>query len=132
MFKERIYGSYGQVTIGTKSFKVEVADTPEKQIAGLAGRKFLNGIDGMLFVFGEPAVEHFTMKGMEFPLDFIWIKDGKIIDITSNAPPDKGEADYAAKYGEVTEVLELPAGIARRYSFDLGQRVKIELPDKSN
>ena len=42
------------ITVGDKKYKVEIADTPEKQEKGLMGRESLPENQGMLFIYDEP------------------------------------------------------------------------------
>ena len=44
------------ITIGDKKYKVEIADTPEKQEKGLMGRESLPKDQGMLFIYDEPKI----------------------------------------------------------------------------
>lgn len=76
-----------------KSLKVEVVNTPASITQGLGERTSLD-TDGMLFVFSQPTQPIFWMKGMLFPIDIIWMKDGKVVGIEKNVqPPAPGTAD---------------------------------------
>jgi uncharacterized membrane protein (UPF0127 family) len=44
----------------------------------------------MLFPFGDAGSRSFWMGGMRFPLDFAWIRDGKIVHIERNIPVNFG------------------------------------------
>ena len=63
-------------------------------------------------------------------MDFVWIRDSKIIDILENVqPPSSGQPDsalpiYTAKE-EVDKVLELSAGTAQKLNIKIGDEVKI-------
>ena len=58
------------------SINVLVADTPQERAVGLSGYAGLPENVGMLFVFPEPRQPSFWMKGMEFSLDLVWIREG--------------------------------------------------------
>src|SRR3989338_3498706 len=111
--------------------KVEVADTPPKRSKGLGGRTSLAQDLGMLFVFERPDKYPFWMKGLNFPLDFIWIKDDKVVDILANVSPtspnqkDSQLPIYSAKV-EVDKVLELNGGMAQKLNIQVGDSVKLQ------
>lgn len=61
---------------------VEVADTQQKQILGLSGRRYLGDYEGMFFVYDDSVNNPFWMKDMYIPLDILFIdSDGYIVDI---------------------------------------------------
>ena len=96
------------VSVGGKIFSAEIADTPAIRELGLGLRDALCTDCAMLFLFDQPGRYAFWMKGMKFPLDLAWIRDGKIVFIEKNIPADSTEImtpDIA-----VTEVLETNAG----------------------
>src|SRR5258708_1273172 len=73
------------LTIGNTSVLITLADTNEKRSKGLSGISNLPGNEGMLFVFDSKNISpSFWMKGMEIPLDFIWIKNNKVFQIDIN------------------------------------------------
>lgn len=73
--------------IGETTVKVEVADTLAKRTQGLSGRETLATDSGMLFVFPDRTIHRFWMKGMKFPLDFIFIDKGAVVDLLKSVPP---------------------------------------------
>lgn len=76
---------------GVRVFHVEVARSIDEQRVGLSGRGSLEQDEGMLFPFDPPERPAFWMNKMRFPIDIVWIKDGKIIGISSRLPvPDEG------------------------------------------
>ncbi len=80
----------------------------------------------MLFVFDRPGRHGFWMKGMNFPLDFIWINGGRVAQITENVPaPKNGEAPLSlAPQVEVDTVLEVNGGFAGKYQIKVGDKVE--------
>jgi hypothetical protein len=72
------------VHVGGAAVQAEVADTPEAREKGLSGRTALALNVGMLFVFDGPGRTGFWMKGMRFPLDFIYLKDDAVVDLREN------------------------------------------------
>ncbi len=83
------------LVINNIKIKVELADTQEKQIQGLSGRKILNENSGMFFIYDKSAVCSVWMKDMHFPIDVIWIdQNWQIVDITKNIQPSSFPAKF--------------------------------------
>lgn len=75
------------ITIGDKKYKVEIADTPEKQEKGLMGRKSLPENQGMLFIYDEPQDLSYWMKDTFIPLDIIFIDDDmEVVSVKQGQP----------------------------------------------
>lgn len=129
--KSAVNSNFGQVTIGNKVFKVEVAGTPYKREQGLSNRNSI-GSDGMLFVFDTPARYSFWMKDMKFALDIVWFRDNRIVSMDAHIqPPQSGETLKSfSPPAEVNYVLELPEGSIQKYGIDQGNRVQISLPEQ--
>lgn len=117
----------GEVVINGQSFAVEIAGTPELRERGLSGHAPLAENEGMLFLFERPANQQFWMKGMEFSIDMIWIRDGRVVAITENATPESFKKLQLFSAGEpVTEVLEVNAGIAQKFGIKKGDAAVIK------
>ena len=121
------------VKIDDARFEVEVADTELLRKRGLTGRRHLEEREGMLFIPDGPDVPPFWMKGMLFPLDFIWIgNDCRVVDISVHARiPDPGTPDdrirrYSSYYPRAAYTLEVNAGEAGRFGIRVGDKVKFE------
>lgn len=75
------------ITIGDKKYKVEIADTPEKQEKGLMGRKSLSENQGMLFIYDEPQDLSYWMKNTLISLDIIFIDDDmEVVSVKQGQP----------------------------------------------
>src|SRR3972149_7220741 len=78
----------GRVAVG-----VEVARTEAEKVRGLSGREGLAADRGMLFVYETPVRPMIWMREMRFPLDILWIRDGRVVDVVRGAKaPAPGEA----------------------------------------
>lgn len=120
--------SQSQIKIGQTVISVEVVDTPEKRSKGLSGRTSLASSSGMLFVFPETKKYQFWMKGMNFPLDFVFINNGRVVDIISNVlPPTAGQQDSTLSVYEPTTainmMLEVNAGFSNSHNLKVGDTV---------
>lgn len=99
------------LTIGDTTLLVEISDDAQKRAQGLSGRTSLQSNTGMLFLFEEAFLASFWMKDMNFALDFLWIRDGVVVDITENVPAPTGDdlPTYSPNQ-PVDMVLEVNAG----------------------
>jgi uncharacterized membrane protein (UPF0127 family) len=78
-----------RVTVGPVTVQAEAVRTPERLYQGLSHRRELPAGRGMLFFMPELEVQTFCMRGMRFPLDLIWISEGRVAGITRNVPPTR-------------------------------------------
>lgn len=121
----------GTVEVAGEKISIELAETQQKRTLGLSGRESLKENQGMLFVFEQPFKAGFWMKDMLFPLDMVWIRDNRIVDISTNALPEPGKSDYEltiySPKTEIDSVLELNAGWAKQNNLSVGDEVKIKL-----
>jgi uncharacterized protein len=118
------------VKIKQTIIRVDIADTPQLRSKGLGGRASLAQDSGMLFIFDAPDIYRFWMKGMQFPIDFIFIRSGKVIDILPNASiPAPVTADNQLAIYQPTSpidmVLEVNAGFARSQGIAVGDTIQI-------
>ncbi len=75
--------------IGDIPLRIEVADSLEERVKGLSGRKELEYINGVLFIFPEADYHGMWMKDMNFPIDIIWIsEDLTVVSIDKNVLPE--------------------------------------------
>ncbi|MFA6170175.1 MAG: DUF192 domain-containing protein [Candidatus Margulisiibacteriota bacterium] len=111
--------------IGNNNYKLEIADSMSKRGRGLSWRKSLPTDQGMLFLFDQPGQYHFVMDGMRFPLDFIWLNDGTVVDLKDNVPPLKANQpsiNLTAK-NKFDQAIELNAGEIEKSGLKIGNRV---------
>lgn len=109
-----------------KTFSVEVADTDLKREKGLGDRDSLPTDHGMYFPF--PAAQYwvFWMKGMRFPIDIVWIQDGKVVDVSQDVQVDAGlPLKTYSPVAPADAVLELNAGTAREIGLTKGDAVTL-------
>jgi len=116
-----------KVKICLAAFDVEVADTAFLQTKGLSGRPGLPKNYGMLFVFDDLGMRKFWMKDVQFPLDFVWIRENKVVGIVYGAEPETGDNLTIYESPEpVDRVLEVNAGEIMNYGIKAGDAVIIE------
>ena len=110
------------VKVGSKTFAVELGLTSDQQALGLGKRDALAPSAGMLFVFKPAQIATFWMKDMRFPLDMVWINNGRVIGISRNVPvPPAGTTTAKlptySPNALVDYVLEVNAGQADNVSI---------------
>lgn len=118
-----------QVEINYKNLNVFVADQPEEQRLGLSIRDQLPESEGMVFTYDQLQKPSFWMKGMKFPIDIIWIRNNRVVDLSLYLQPEPGKEDRQLKLytpkTEVDMVLEVSSGWATKNDIQLGDEVKL-------
>ena len=117
-----------QIKVGNVVIKVEIADTAAKRAQGLSGRDNLASDSGMLFVFPIVKQHQFWMKGMKFSLDFIFIRDGKVVDLMRKVPPPQpNQQDNTLTVYEpvvpIDMMLEVNSGFVDASNIKVGDQV---------
>lgn len=115
--------------VGRVKLKAEVRDTAASRELGLSYRKNMPREEGVLFVFGQAAPYPFWMKGMEFDLDILWIKDGKVIGIAEGvkAPANNnGKVETVFPPQAVDQVLEVNSGWVKDKGVKVGDEIVID------
>ena len=111
--------------INNHRLEVELALTPEKQKKGLMFKKKLQKNKGMLFIFDKESYIPIWMKNTYIPLDILWISSQNIIvDTKQNASP-LSKKIYHPKQ-KANKVLEINAGLLKKWAIKKGTKVKIE------
>jgi len=114
--------------INNYAFKLYVAKTTKEKEIGLSKYKNLSKDMGMLFSFEKADYYSFWMKQMKFPIDIIFIRDGKIVTIYKNVNPPKSESEGLLIYKPKEPsnmVLEINAGLSEKYKLKEGDKVSL-------
>ena len=109
------------------ALEVEVASTYASRELGLSGREKMADNEGFLYVFDKPGRYGFWMKDMNFPLDIIWInQNGIVVDIERDvATTSEKNPKIFMNESEAIYVLEINAGLSKRFGLYLGTKIKI-------
>jgi uncharacterized membrane protein (UPF0127 family) len=113
--------------VGDATLNVEVAADEASRQLGLGGRDSLATDRGMLFLLPDDSPS-FWMKGMRFPLDMIWIRDGRVVDVSANVPPPGDSSTPLPTYSPdrpANRVLEVNAGWAAEHRIRRGDAVRV-------
>ena len=118
----------GNFQIGTAKLSVEIAADFVKQYQGLSGRETLCQNCGMLFVFEKPKIQNFVMRGMKFPLDFVFISHGRIVELSESVPPPRGGETPLQIISTVPAdmVLEINAGFISKHQIKIGNSATLK------
>ncbi|MCX6792030.1 MAG: DUF192 domain-containing protein [Candidatus Gottesmanbacteria bacterium] len=113
--------------INGQEIRLMLAVTEAEKEKGLGYRDALAAGSGMLFVYDHPDRYGFWMKGMRFPLDFIWINGNKVADISQNIPQpvnDTAQPVSLAPKVPADKVLEVNAGVIQSLGIRVGDLVQ--------
>uniref|UniRef100_A0A7C5EN67 DUF192 domain-containing protein n=1 Tax=Desulfobacca acetoxidans TaxID=60893 RepID=A0A7C5EN67_9BACT len=123
------YSEYGnplvRLTVKGVPVLAEVVSTPQKHYLGLSHRRELPEGRGMLFLMSDLRYQVFCMRDMLFPIDIIWIHEGKVAGLHKNLSP--GDTGNYRSPVPVRLVLEVPGGFAERHGIKAGDPVVLEL-----
>jgi uncharacterized membrane protein (UPF0127 family) len=117
------------VRVGDAVVRAEVAREASQLSRGLGGRARLARNAGMYFVLAYDS-PRFWMKGMRIPLDMIWIKSGRVVDLSADVPkpPPGAKESQLPTYSPshpANRVLEVNAGWAARNGVQVGDAVRL-------
>lgn len=127
--KEAGQQSVSTITIRDMKYQVDIADDDRERSQGLSGREKLEANQGMLFTYPTPDRYSFWMKGMRFPLDFVWMAEDKIVELTENVQVPLTDTYTPIIQPKVTvdKILEINAGDIKKYGFVVGDTVQLVL-----
>ena len=101
-----------QMTIGSRSYTLEIANTLATQEKGLMRRDSMPADHGMIFVFDTPSPQNFWMKNTRFDLDIVYITaDGHVDSVKTmkaydeTSVPSEGPVKYAVELNAGQGVL---------------------------
>lgn len=118
-----------KVTVNNQTFTVEVVKTTKDQQVGLTKFDSLPQDKGMFFQFTDTANHVFWMRGMQFPIDIIFLADNTVVGIVENAPPAESSNNDIPTYGgNITSnaALEINAGLSKKYEIKKGDKITLE------
>ncbi|MDQ5900529.1 MAG: uncharacterized protein QG600_107 [Patescibacteria group bacterium] len=119
-----------EVKFGDDTFALEIADSDKERQIGLSEKKSLGEKKGMIFLFPESTIPAFWMKGMDFPIDIIFVNGNKVVSIFKDVPAPKNETDPLPNYqpsSPIDRVIEVPAGTVDKYDIKEGDEITISL-----
>lgn len=123
------FGKSAKMTVNNHTFTLTVADTEKKKEIGLSGQKSLAKNKGMLFPYETKTIPAFWMRNMKFPIDILFISDGKIVTLYKNVkPPVTNEQLTLYQPSQpVDAVVEINAGLSEQFKLNVGDTATISL-----
>lgn len=92
---------YATATIGSRQYRLEVADDNVERARGLSNRQEVDDGDGMLFVFSTNDFHSFWMKDTYIPLEIFWLDESfHVVDkklMAVEKDPSKPATSYAPR-----------------------------------
>lgn len=116
-----------EAIINGHTIRLELAVTATEKEKGLGYRDSLPANGGMLFVYQNKDRYGFWMKGMRFPLDFIWITGNTVVDMSQNIPQPVGDTAQPVSLAPsvaADKVIEVNAGDIDRLGVKIGDLVQ--------
>lgn len=114
-----------EVRVSGARVVAEVVRSDEQQRQGLSGRADLAAGEGMLFVFDREEARSFWNKGMNFPIDVLWLARDAVIGVSSLPVYDEQTPIVVTAPSFVDVVLEVPAGFAQEHAIMVGNTIAI-------
>jgi uncharacterized protein len=109
------------------SFRVWIADTPQRAEQGLMFVNDLPETQGMVFPLDPPRVENMWMKNTYIELDMLFIgANGRVTKIIERAQPLSLQT--LSSGAPVRAVVELRGGSAAKLSLKIGDQVNWKTP----
>ena len=126
---ERLPADTAALRVGDAVVRAEVADDDAERALGLGGRDSLARDAGMYFELTSDA-PRIWMKGMRFPLDLVWIRNGRVVDVTARVPDEppgtpESELPIYSPARPANRLLEVNAGWAKRNGVRVGDEVRL-------
>ncbi len=114
--------------LAPKVFKMELVNSDASRAQGLSSRREI-GSDGMMFIMPRPSRHVFWMKDMLFPIDIVWLSEGKVVDVTTAQLEKCSTCPDLKTYTPrvpADMVIEVPLGQAAVMGLRVGSRVEIQ------
>lgn len=115
------------VDINGNKMRVEIVSTVVDQYTGLSNRDYLCWDCGMLFKYPKKSVREFVMRDMNFPLDIIFINDGRIVKIAEKLRiDDKSPLAVYSSEQPIDSAIEVNAGYCDDKNIKVGDPVTVK------
>ena len=114
----------GEIAVGGRTIKVDLALTAPQMEQGLKYRRSLDEDRGMIFIYSHPVKSAFWMKDTHIPLSIAFINsEGRIISI-QDMEPDNDRKTYSPPR-PFLYALEMNQGWFERNNIQVGDVVVI-------
>jgi hypothetical protein len=121
-----------QFKVNDRVIKLEVARTAQERWIGLMNRPRLDPNRGMGFAVSPPRNVEIWMKQMRFPIDIIFLQNGRIKAIQKEALPCQTETCPTYQAGTpIDQVIELAAGQSEQLGLKVGDELLVTRIDSA-
>lgn len=123
----QVFAEYPQksVKLGNDTYTLYISDTIPRRTQGLSDIIAMDKLEGMAFVFDEPSHYGFWMNRMNFSLDFVYVREGKIVEIIKDVSPDTFPNTITPKE-PADIILELNSGQIDASDIQVGDIFKLQ------
>ena len=122
-----------EIRMGSGVFKARIADDESERVKGLSGVSQLNPDDALLMVFDSDDKWGIWMKGMEVPIDILWLDSAKkVVHIVKNASPELSTETTFKPTDNARYVIEIPAGSVEKNNIKLGETTVFTINQEQN
>jgi len=122
----RVYSFNGnkieKISIGNNIFYSEIVRDADKMQGGLGGRSSLCQSCAILFQFSTAGKYTFWMKDMRFPLDIIWVSNGRIVYLEKNV--SEKFSGIMVTPVDADWVIEINSGVSDKLGIKIGDSVR--------
>ena len=120
-------GDSPSVSVGDRSFDVQVVDDPAERAKGLSGQSALDNDEGMLFIMERPDRHGIWMKDMLFSIDILWIDENfRVVHIEEMVSPNTYPETFRPNVDSLY-VLEVYTGQVAAQGLRLGDEVIFDI-----
>jgi uncharacterized membrane protein (UPF0127 family) len=110
--------------VGDRTYRLATATDDATRGLGLGDRLAMPENRGMVFIYQQSDFHCFWMKNMHFPLDIIWVDEGKrVVHLEENVPPESYPKQFCPDK-RALYVVELNAGQAKVAGIKVGDELK--------
>jgi uncharacterized membrane protein (UPF0127 family) len=125
--KESVGAAVATVSLGGKSFHLELALDQETRFKGLSGRTFIEPDGGMLFVFTRPLRLDFVMRDCPIPIDIVFLDGSGRITATHEMTPEPPRSEVEKVIDPATGANQAYEDRLKRYSSGFDAQFVIEI-----
>ena len=122
-----------RVFIGNTLVTLEVATTRSAQLKGLSRRTIRHlKKGGMFFPVNPPQIVSIWMKDVEAPLDVVFMRQGRVIQVLEQVPPCQANSPCVpiASPEKVDGVIEVLGGTTQKAGLTKGMRLDLPAGEK--
>jgi uncharacterized membrane protein (UPF0127 family) len=112
-----------EIKINSQKIKIQIAENFEDRYKGLSGVEKLPSKNGMLFLYDELSYCYHVMRGMKFDLDFVFLKNQKVVHLRKEIPFEF-EGVIQSKF-LCNQVLEINSGEIEKLDIKIGDKIEV-------